>query len=149
MPDSLSRSLSVLLVEDNPADVRLVQLALARCRGRYDLWVATDGVAALDYLGRVGQEGGPPRPDLVLLDLNLPGLSGRDVLARVKADPLARAIPVIVLSTSDLEEDVHYCYEHHAQSYVRKPSDLHAFERVFQEIEAYWRGIATLLPRVS
>jgi chemotaxis family two-component system response regulator Rcp1 len=147
MPDSFSRPLRVLLVEDNPADARLVQLALQGCRGCYELRVACDGAAALDYLGRIGQEGGPPHPDLVLLDLNLPGLTGRDVLARVKADPETRAIPVIVLSTSDREEDVRFCYEHHAQTYVRKPATLEAFERVFHEIETYWRGTATLLPR--
>lgn len=148
MPDMLSRPLRVLLVEDNPADARLVDLALGQCRGRYDLTVASDGAAALDYLEHSGEEGGPTRPDLVLLDLNLPGIGGRDVLARVKADPRLRAIPVIVLSTSDHEDDVRFCYEHHAQSYVRKPRDLQAFERVFREIESYWRGIATLLPRM-
>ena len=149
MVDTLPRALRILLVEDNPADTRLVELALQHCRGCYDLWVATDGRAALDYLGRVGKGVGPPRPDLVLLDLNLPRVTGRDVLEQMKSDPLLRGIPVIVLSTSEHEDDVRFCYEHHAQSYVRKPSDLHAFQRAFQGIEKYWRGIATLFPKVT
>jgi chemotaxis family two-component system response regulator Rcp1 len=148
MIDAPSRALRILLVEDNRADARLVELSLEQCRGSYELWVATDGRAALDYLQRVGKEIGPPRPDLVLLDLNLPQVSGRDVLAQMKSDPQLRGIPVIVLSTSEHEDDVRFCYEHHAQSYVRKPSDLQAFQRAFRGIEKYWRGIATLIPMV-
>ena len=128
----------VLLVEDNAADVRLLQEVLRRSEASCNLHVARDGEEAMRMLRRQDSYSNLPVPDLVLLDLNLPVKSGREVLAEVKQDPVLRRIPVVVLTTSQAESDVMACYDLHANSYITKPVDLGEFERVVQDIERYW-----------
>ena len=134
----MGRSVKILLVEDNPADVGLVQEAFQDGRLQYDLSVASDGVAALEFLKRSGQFAGASEPDLILLDLNLPKKDGREVLAEIKEDPHLREIPVIVLTTSDDEADVHRAYGLHANCYLTKPVDFDDFMRKVRSIEDFW-----------
>jgi chemotaxis family two-component system response regulator Rcp1 len=142
------RLINILLVEDNPADVRLTQEALKEAsHARTRLHVAGDGVEALEFLHRQGAFAGAPRPDLMLLDLNLPRVDGRQVLAQVKADPDLRRIPVVVLTTSPSEDDILHAYDQHVNSYIRKPVDLDQFLHVLRAIDDYWLGAVSLPPR--
>jgi chemotaxis family two-component system response regulator Rcp1 len=142
------RLINILLVEDNPADVRLTQEALKEAaHARTRLHVAGDGVEALEFLHRQGSFAGAPRPDLVLLDLNLPRVDGRQVLAEVKGDPDLRRIPVVVLTTSPSEDDILHAYDQHVNSYIRKPVDLDQFLHVLRAIDDYWLGSVSLPPR--
>jgi len=142
-----SRPIQVLLVEDNPADVRLTRDALSEGKVVNELSVVTDGVEALRYLRREGSYAAAPRPDLVLLDLNLPRKSGREVLQEIKADPELRRIPVMVLTTSKADEDLDRAYSLHANCYIRKPVDLDEFLEVVRSIEHFWFTIVTLPSR--
>ena len=128
----------ILLVEDNPADVGLVEEAFHDGRLQYDIDVVTDGEAALDFLRRRGSFPNAASPDLILLDLNLPRKDGREVLAEVKEDQVLREIPVIVLTTSDDEADVHRAYGLHANCYLTKPVDFDDFMRKVRSIEDFW-----------
>ena len=142
------RMINILLVEDNPADVRLTQEALKEAANATTrLHVAGDGAKALAFLRREGEHAGAPRPDLVLLDLNLPGIDGREVLAQMKADPDLRRIPVVVLTTSPSEDDIIHAYDQHVNSYIRKPVDLDRFLDVLRAIDDYWLGSVSLPPR--
>jgi chemotaxis family two-component system response regulator Rcp1 len=134
----------VLLVEDNPSDVYLTQVAFRRSRTENEIHVVEDGIQAMAFLRQELPYTDVPRPDLVLLDLNLPRKDGYKVLAEMKADPDLRRIPVIVLTTSTAEADVDRCYESHANCYIAKPVDFDEFERVIQEIESFWFQCATL-----
>ncbi len=131
----------VLLVEDDPGDVLLVTEALERSEHPPLLQVANDGQEALDLL-----HGSGPRPDLILLDLNMPRLDGRETLAALKADRELRAIPVVVLTTSDAESDVLASYQRYASSYVTKPMDLDDMETVVDQIGRFYTGVSALLP---
>jgi chemotaxis family two-component system response regulator Rcp1 len=144
MTVSGGRPIEILLVEDNPGDVRLTQESLRESKVRNNLHVAPDGVAALDFLHRDGRYAGVPRPDLILLDLNLPKKDGREVLAEIKADPALKTIPVVVLTTSSAEQDVLRSYELQAASYITKPVDLEQFITVVKSIEDFWLTIVTL-----
>lgn len=124
--------MNILLVEDNPADVRLVQEAVAESNVQATLHCAIDGEKALQAL-----HNGPP-PDLVLLDLNLPGVRGQEVLREIKSDPALRRIPVIVLTSSAAQQDVLAAYDAHANSYMVKPSDYDDFLALVTTIESYW-----------
>jgi chemotaxis family two-component system response regulator Rcp1 len=140
--------INILLVEDNPADVRLTQEALKEAANASTrLHVASDGVEALEFLYQEGEHSGAPRPDLMLLDLNLPRVDGREVLAKVKGDPSLRRIPVVVLTTSPSEDDILHAYDQHVNSYIRKPVDLDAFLGVLKAIDDYWLGSVELPPR--
>ena len=119
--------IEILLVEDNPGDVRLTREALRDGKVRNNLNVVDDGVKALEFLRRQGGFGKAPRPDLILLDLNLPRMSGREVLTEIKSDPELRSIPVVVLTTSQAEQDIVKAYELNANCYVTKPVDLDQF----------------------
>ena len=142
------RLIDILLVEDNPADVRLTQEALKEAaHARTRLHVAGDGVEALEFLHRQGSFAAAPRPDLMLLDLNLPRVDGRQVLAEVKGDPDLRRIPVVVLTTSPSEDDILHAYDQHVNSYIRKPVDLDQFLHVLRAIDDYWLGSVSLPPR--
>jgi two-component system, chemotaxis family, response regulator Rcp1 len=142
------RLINILLVEDNPADVRLTQEALKEAaNARTRLHVAGDGVEALEFLHRQGDFAAAPRPDLMLLDLNLPRVDGRQVLAEVKGDPDLRRIPVVVLTTSPSEDDILHAYDQHVNSYIRKPVDLDQFFDVLKAIDGYWLGAVALPPR--
>src|ERR1019366_8594332 len=131
----------ILLVEDNPADVRLTREALNSDRLWNNLSVTKDGVEAMAYLRRQGRFAAAPRPDLILLDLNLPKKDGREVLAEIKADPNLMRIPVVVLTTSEAEDDILKTYGLHANCYITKPADLRQFMRVVKSIEDFWLAV--------
>jgi CheY-like chemotaxis protein len=134
-------------VEDNPGDVRLTKEALRESDLHHQLFVVSDGIDALAFLRQEGQYVDAPRPDIILLDLNLPRLDGRKVLGIVKSDSELRYIPIIVLSTSDDEQDILTSYNLHANCYITKPMDLAYFNMIVQRIEMFWFGIVAL-PRV-
>src|SRR3954453_17416872 len=142
--DLNGRPIEILLVEDNPGDVRLTIEALKEAKVRNHLSVAKDGVEALAFLRREGSYAGGARPDLILLDLNLPRKDGREVLAEIKADASLRAIPVVILTTSQADQDILRSYELHANCYITKPVDLHQFITVVTSIEDFWLNIVTL-----
>ena len=138
------RPIEILLVEDNPGDVRLAVEALRDAKVHNNLSVVNDGEDALAFLRRQGQFAAAPRPDLVLLDLNLPRKSGREVLCEVKDDPDLRRIPVVILTTSQAEEDILKAYNCNANCYVNKPVDLDQFIKVVRSIEDFWLTIVKL-----
>lgn len=134
----------ILLVEDNPADVRLIQEALKEGKIRNNLNVAADGEEALEFLYARGKFANAPRPDIVLLDFNLPKKDGREVLEIIKSDPRLRRIPVIVMTTSRLERDVFNAYDNHANAFINKPLDFEQFIKVVASIEGFWFDIVRL-----
>lgn len=134
----------MLLVEDNPGDARLAMEALKDAKVHNNLHWVQDGVEAMDFLRRKGNYSDAPRPDVILLDLNLPKKDGREVLADVKADEDLRRIPVVILTISDAEEDVIKTYNLHANCYIRKPIDLDQFVAVVKAIEDFWLTIVKL-----
>src|SRR5579863_6483275 len=138
------KSIEVLLVEDNPGDVRLTLEAMKESKVINNLNVANDGVEAMAYLRREGAHQNVMRPDLILLDLNLPRKNGREVLAEVKADQSLRLIPVVVLTTSQAEEDIVRSYNLHANCYVTKPVDLDQFIEVIKSINDFWFSVVKL-----
>jgi CheY-like chemotaxis protein len=140
------RLVQILLIEDSPADIELTREALEDVKLANDLHVARDGVEALDFLYRRNGHEDAPRPDLVLLDLNLPRKDGRAVLAEVKNDPSLRRIPVVVLTTSGEDQDILRAYDLQVNSYIRKPVGLDRFVEVVRSLENYWLGIVTLPP---
>lgn len=142
--NALSRPVEILLVEDNPGDVRLTREALKEGKVRNNLYNAPDGVEALRFLRREGEHAGAVCPDLILLDLNLPRKDGREVLEEIKADPDLRHIPVVVLTSSEAEQDIVRAYDLHANCYVTKPVDLDQFIHVVRSIEDFWFTIVKL-----
>ena len=147
MDESSGKVIDILLVEDNPGDVRLAQEALKESKIRNKLFVVDDGAEAMAFLRRQGKYAGAPRPDLILLDLNLPRKSGREVLAEVKTDESLKRIPVVVLTVSRAEEDVIKCYNYHANCYITKPLDFSQFMEVTKSIEEFWLTIVKLPPK--
>ena len=141
-----SRPIEILLVEDSPGDVRLTQEALKEAKVRNNLTVARDGEEAMKLLKSNGAADSIPRPDLVLLDLNLPRKTGREVLEEVKGNPALRRIPVVILTTSNEERDVSGSYDLHANAYITKPVDLDQFIAVVVSIQDFWLEIVTLPP---
>lgn len=141
---SLQIPLEMLLVEDNPDDVDLTIEALEDTKVANRLHVVTDGIAALSFLRREGKYAQAPRPAIILLDLNLPKKDGREVLADIKADPVLRRIPVVVLTTSSAEDDIQRAYDLHANCYITKPVDFEQFVRVIQAIENFWLTVVQL-----
>ena len=137
-------SIEVLLVEDSPGDVRLTRDALDEANTTINLHVATDGVEAMQFLRQEGGHAGAPHPDLVLLDLNLPRMDGREVLAQVKADDRLKTIPIIILTTSDAEADIVKSYQLQANCYLSKPVQLDAFESLVKSINDFWLTKAKL-----
>jgi CheY-like chemotaxis protein len=142
--DIRGRPIEILLVEDNPGDVRLTIEALKEGKVRNRLSVARDGVEALAFLRREGSHVEASRPDLILLDLNLPKKDGREVLAEIKVDPALRRIPVVVLTTSKAEEDILRTYDLHANCYITKPVDLDQFISVVRSIDDFWLSVVRL-----
>ena len=138
------KSVEILLVEDNPGDARLTMELLKESKIRNHISVVNDGVEAMAYLRREAKFSGAPRPDLILLDLNMPRKDGREVLAEIKEDPELRRIPVVILTTSSAEEDIVRSYDNHANSYVTKPVDLDQFAKVVRAIEEFWFEIVKL-----
>ncbi|WP_319431353.1 response regulator [Mycobacterium sp. RTGN5] len=134
----------ILLVEDNPGDVRLTQEALRGARVANDLHVVGDGEEAIEYLRRRGRYVDAPRPDIILLDLNLPRLDGREVLIDIKSDPDLAKIPIIVLTSSSAERDIQSAYELHANCYISKPVDFTEFIEAVRSLEGFWLRIVRL-----
>jgi two-component system, chemotaxis family, response regulator Rcp1 len=134
----------VLLIEDNPGDVRLTQEAFRASNRSINLHVATDGVEAMNFLKRTGAQAGVPRPDLILLDLNLPKMDGREVLTHIKEDDSLKLIPTVILTTSDAESDIVKSYQLQANCYLTKPVQLEAFESLVQSINDFWLTMVKL-----
>jgi chemotaxis family two-component system response regulator Rcp1 len=141
---AMGKPIEILMVEDNPGDVRLTVEALKETKLNNNLSIAKNGVEALAYLRQEGDHADAPRPDLILLDLNLPKKDGREVLAEIKADPVLMRIPVVILTTSQAEEDILRSYDLHANCFVTKPVDLDQFMKVVQSIEDFWLTIVKL-----
>lgn len=147
MIQGVGKAIDILLVEDNPGDVRLAMEALKESKMHNNIFVVEDGVEAMDFLRRNGKYKDMPRPDLVLLDLNLPRKSGREVLAEVKTDDTLKRIPVVVLTVSRDEEDILNAYNIHANCYVTKPIDFEQFIKITRTIEEFWLTIVKLPPK--
>ena len=143
----VARVVEILLVEDNEGDVRLTREALKEGRIRNRLSVVTDGEQALAFLNRQGVHADAPRPDLILLDLNLPRLDGREVLASIKNDPRLKQIPVVVLTSSRTELDLLRAYDLHANCFITKPVEFEQFIEVVRSIEDFWLTIVVLPPK--
>ena len=140
------RPMHILLVEDNPADVELTRQCFRESRIPNEVHAALDGDTALAFLRHKGPFATVPRPDLVLLDLNLPGIDGREILATIKCDPDLQTIPVIVLTTSDADDDIRTAYRLQANSYLRKPVDLDEFVELADAVCTYWFRYVELPP---
>lgn len=143
----LQPAIDVLLVEDDPGDVVLTREAFADFKVANTLHVVSDGVDALAFLHKEGQYDGMPTPDLILLDLNLPRMDGREVLAAIKSDDQLKSIPVVVLTTSEAAEDVAKSYSLHANAYVTKPVDFDRFIEVVRRIDEFFVSVVKLPPR--
>jgi chemotaxis family two-component system response regulator Rcp1 len=141
------QTITILLVEDSVGDIRLTQEAFKESKLKIELHTAMDGVAAMDFLHKTGQFTQAPRPDLILLDLNLPKKNGRQVLQEIKEDPKLMGIPVAVLTMSKAEEDIIQAYKLHANCYINKPLDLNQFVEVVRSIENFWFNIVSLPPK--
>jgi chemotaxis family two-component system response regulator Rcp1 len=146
---SFQRPFEILLVEDSPTDIFLATEALDDAKGANNLHVVRDGVAATAFLRRDKPYANVPRPDLILLDLNLPKKDGRELLAEIKADPSVKEIPVVVLTTSKADEDVLKSYANHANCYITKPVDFEHFANIVRQVVSFWFAIVTLPPRPS
>jgi two-component system, chemotaxis family, response regulator Rcp1 len=142
----MAMPIDILLVEDNLGDVRLTQEALAESKVKNNLYVVRDGLEAMAFLHREGKYADAIRPDLILLDLNLPKKDGREVLSEIKADEELRRIPVVILTVSSAEEDILRTYDLHANCYITKPMDLDQFIKVVKSIEDFWLTIVKLPP---
>jgi two-component system, chemotaxis family, response regulator Rcp1 len=144
MNDAHAKPIQILLVEDSPSDAKLTLKALTLAKVANQVHHVEDGVAAMDFLKRQGPLSGSPRPDLVLLDLNLPRKDGRQVLLEMKTDPDLASIPVVVLTTSKAEEDILRSYKLHANCYITKPVNFERFLEVIQSIEDFWLSVVVL-----
>lgn len=146
MENKESRAIEILLVEDNPSDARITENAFQEADFANNLHHVKDGIEALNFLRQVAPFQNAPRPDLVLLDLNLPKLSGMEVLQIIKTDQLLRRIPVIILSQSSANEDILASYDYYANAYVTKPVDLTKFMKIIRLVEDFWVRIVKLPP---
>jgi CheY-like chemotaxis protein len=144
MTTNRSKPIEILLVEDNPGDVRLTRESLYDAKIHNNMIVASDGLEAMACLRREGEYADTNRPDLILLDLNLPRMNGFEVLNAIKEDPTLKRIPVVVLTTSQAEQDIIQSYNLYANAYVTKPVDLEQFVRVLKSIEDFWLEIVKL-----
>lgn len=142
--NSLRKPTELLIIEDNPGDVRLLEEAFRELEANIRIRVARDGAEGLQMVLEPTHQSSAKRPDLILLDLNLPKISGHDVLTRLKSDPLTSRIPVIVLTSSRAESDVRRAYESHANAYLKKPSTLDGLMSAAQDIKSFWMETATL-----
>ncbi len=142
--ENVGRAAEFLLVEDNPGDVRLTCEALTESKVKNNLSIVGDGLEAMAFLRREGKYADAPRPDVILLDLNLPKKNGLEVLAEIKADSSLKRIPVVIVTSSEAEQDVLKTYDLHVNCYVNKPVDLEQFIKVVQSIETFWLTIVKL-----
>jgi len=138
------KPIEILLVEDNPAEIRLTVEGLKEAKIANHLSYVTDGDKALDFLHRRGNYANAPRPDLVLLDLNLPGIDGRTVLRHIKDDPRLKVTPVVIITSSEAESDIIKSYESHANCFISKPIDFQGFTQVIRSIENFWFTVVRL-----
>ncbi len=143
----MSKIFEILIIEDNPADARIAKEAFKESNIKYNINVVSDGIQAIDYLRKTEEFYNAVTPDLILLDLNLPKKDGREVLAEVKSDVNLKTIPIIVLTTSQSEQDITNSYSLHANSYISKPVDLESFLVIIKAIEEYWFKLAKLPTR--
>jgi chemotaxis family two-component system response regulator Rcp1 len=141
-----TKPIDILLVEDNPGDVRLTREALKEGKVLNTIHVVGDGIEALEFLRHEGKYAKAIHPDIILLDLNLPRMDGRELLAKIKSDPKLRRIPVVILTTSKAEEDIIKSYDLHANCYITKPVDLDQFITVVKSVEEFWFTIVKLPP---
>ncbi len=144
MSNGIGRPVEILLVEDNPGDVRLTEEALKEGKVLNNIHLANDGVEAVSFLQKEGKYADAVRPDLILLDLNLPKKDGREVLMEIKKDEALRRIPIVVLTTSKAEEDIIRTYDYHANCYITKPVDFDQFIKVVKSIEDFWLSVVKL-----
>jgi chemotaxis family two-component system response regulator Rcp1 len=142
--ESNIRPIRLLLVEDSPADTRLTRESLKDCKVKVDIYDVRDGVEAMQFLRREGQFADAQRPDLVIMDLNMPRKDGRETLEEIKSDPDLRHIPVVILTVSESEEDILKSYNLHANAFITKPIDLEQFAKIVREIENFWFTIVKL-----
>ncbi|MFK7810633.1 MAG: response regulator [Saprospiraceae bacterium] len=139
-----TRPVNVLLIEDNPGDVCLTQEAFGECKSPIELAVVTDGLEAINYVRKTGDFATAKTPDLILLDLNLPKISGMDLLAEIKADPGLKTIPILILSTSNTRYDITNSYNNHVNGFINKPVDFDQFFHIIQCIDRFWIRTAIL-----
>lgn len=139
-----SKLIEILMVEDNPADARLTKEAFKDAKVLNNMHVVADGEEAMLFLKRGGKYNESPRPDLILLDLNLPKKDGREVLSEIKKDPELKRIPVVILTTSEDEKDIFRAYDLHANAYVKKPVDLDQFMKIVEAVEDFWLSVVRL-----
>lgn len=144
--EEIGRAIEILLVEDNPGDIDLTKEALEESKVLSNLHLASDGTEAMAFLRKQGEHSGAVHPDLILLDLNLPKMGGCEVLAEIKNDPALQRIPVVVLTTSQAEQDVLKAYNLHANCYITKPVDLMQFSLAVRSVEDFWFSIVKLPP---
>jgi CheY-like chemotaxis protein len=147
MPRVNAQPIEILMIEDNPSDVRLTMEAFKDAKVRNRMHVAVDGEDAMVFLRREGRYSEAPKPDLILLDLNLPKKNGREVLAEIKADSELKRIPVVILTTSDDEKDIMTAYDLHVNAYVKKPVDLDQFIKIVEAVEDFWLTVVKLPPK--
>jgi two-component system, chemotaxis family, response regulator Rcp1 len=147
MPETSARPIEILLVEDSPSDIELTVEALRDAKLRNNLSFVEDGVQAIEFLRRQGKFAKAPRPDLIMLDLNLPRKDGREVLAEIKADDNLKTIPIVVLTTSQAEKDILQAYKLNCNCYIKKPVDFTEFLAVIRSIEDFWLSVVTLPPK--
>jgi CheY-like chemotaxis protein len=147
MGNVLAESIDILVVEDNPGDARLIREILNENRLYSSLYIVNDGVEAMSYLRNEGKYSIAPRPDLIILDLNLPRKDGREVLAEIKADEELRHIPIVIMTISQAEEDILRTYKLNANCYITKPIDLNEFIKVIKSIEEFWFSTVKLPPK--
>jgi chemotaxis family two-component system response regulator Rcp1 len=141
MNNGANKVIEILMVEDSPGDVRLTRESFNDAKVKNNLSIASDGAEAIAFLRRQGKHAKAPRPDLILLDLNLPKKDGREILAEIKQDPGLKTIPVVVLTTSSAERDILQSYQLHANCYITKPVDLEGFSRVVQSVDNFWLSL--------
>ncbi len=146
---SRNEVMHILLVEDNPGDIRLTQEALKEGPFRHELYVVKDGVEALGFVRKEGDYTEMPTPDIILLDLNLPRKDGREVLAEIKSDDNLKLIPVVILTTSDADQDILRSYALHANCFITKPVDLDQFIHIIRQLELFWFTVVQLPGRKS
>jgi chemotaxis family two-component system response regulator Rcp1 len=145
--ENVGKPVDILLVEDNPGDVRLTKEALRDAKVCNKIFVAKDGVEAMEFLRKEGSVADMPMPDIILLDLNLPRKDGREVLAEIKRDPKLKHIPVAILTSSKADEDILKAYNFHANCYITKPVDINGFVHIMHSLEEFWFTIVKLPPK--
>lgn len=141
---SLERPVAILMVEDNPTDVLIAREGFSGAKMLNTLHMADDGIEAIEFLNKRGRYAGAPRPDLIVLDLNMPRKNGQEVLAEIKADDNLKNIPVVILTTSKSEDDISKAYAFHANCYISKPVDFDEFTEVVKTIQDFWLSVVTL-----